>query len=219
MKLLALDTATEQCSVALLNGGRMIARKQRTPRGHADLVLPMVAEVLAEAGLSLTQLDAIAFGRGPGGFTGVRIAVGVAQGLALGANLPLLPISDLAAVAQQVAQPGRDILVCMDARMKEVYWGVFAVGEDGFVTLRGEERVDPPDKVQASVGIAVGTGFAAYPSLSERFAGVEIDADRLPSAAEVAQLAEKAWRSGGGMPPADASPVYLRNQVAQPKRS
>lgn len=219
MKLLALDTATEQCSVALLAGERTILRTQRTPRGHADLVLPMVAEVLDEAGLSLAQLDAIAFGRGPGGFTGVRIAVGVAQGLALGTNLQLIPVSSLAAVAQQVARPGRDILVCMDARMKEVYWGVFVVAEDGFVTLRGEERVDPPENVQATAGIAVGTGFAAYPSLAARFTGLEIDADRLPSAEDIAHLAAKAWRSGGGVAPSAAAPVYLRDQVARPKRS
>src|ERR1700752_3189626 len=133
MKLLAIDTATEQCSAAVRVEGRCVARCVPTPRGHTELILPMVEEVLAEAGLTLKQLDAIAFGRGPGAFTGVRIAIGVAQGLAYASDLPLVPISNLAAVAQQNASGDGDILVCMDARMNEVYWGVFRADADGLV--------------------------------------------------------------------------------------
>jgi tRNA threonylcarbamoyladenosine biosynthesis protein TsaB len=122
MKLLAIDTATETCSVALLIDDRMIERATETQRGHADLVLPMVDAVLAEAGLTLRQLDGPGLRPRPGAFTGVRIAVGVAQGLAYGAQLATVGISDLAAVAQQFAYPAARILVCMDARMNEVYW-------------------------------------------------------------------------------------------------
>src|SRR5690606_25113450 len=121
MKILAIDTATERCSVALCVGARWIERAVDTARGHAEIVLPMVEQVLEEAGVRLAELAGIAYGRGPGAFTGVRIAIGVVQGLAYGADLPTVGISNLAAVAQQVAAPGARILVCMDARMSEVY--------------------------------------------------------------------------------------------------
>src|SRR4029453_2048008 len=125
MKLLAIDTATERCSVALALDGRIVERIADTPRGHADLVLPMVESVLTEGRVQLADLDGLAYGRGPGAFTGVRIAVGVAQGLSFGAGLLTVGVSDLAAVARQVAQAGERVLVCMDARMGEVYWAVF----------------------------------------------------------------------------------------------
>src|ERR1700754_1376826 len=121
MKILAIDTATERCSVALRIDGAVIERSVDTPRGHADLILPMLGELLAEGGVTLKQLDGVAYGRGPGGFTGVRIAVGVVQGLAFGADLLTAGVSNLAAVAQQVAKPGGRLLVCMDARMGEGY--------------------------------------------------------------------------------------------------
>ena len=125
MNILALDTATERCSVALLLGERVIERSVETPRGHADLILPMVEAVLKEGAVELRAVDAIAYGRGPGAFTGVRIAVGVAQGLAFGAGVPTIGVSDLAAVAFQAGAPCEDVLVCMDARMNEVYWACF----------------------------------------------------------------------------------------------
>src|SRR3990170_6623060 len=148
MRLLAIDTATERCSVALRVEGQIIERSIELPRGHADLVLPMVEEVLREGGLQLRDVDGIAYGRGPGAFTGVRIAVGVVQGLAFGANLPTVGVSNLAAVAQQVARDGDRILVCMDARMDQVYWSVFAreSGSELVVSL-APERVDAPDAV------------------------------------------------------------------------
>ena len=127
MKLLALDTATEACSAALLQDDRLIERYELLGRGHAERLLPMVDELLKEAGISLSALDAIAFGRGPGGFTGLRIAAGTVQGLAAGARLPVLPVSDLAAVALAGSQRSgsRRILVCTDARMGQVYWAAF----------------------------------------------------------------------------------------------
>lgn len=128
MKILALDTATEACSVALLVQGRMVAREMEFERGHAEHILPMVDAVLSEAGVRLAALDALAFGRGPGGFTGVRLAASIAQGLAFAADLPVVPISDLAAVAQRAfdVEPSLSrMLVCNDARMQEVYWACY----------------------------------------------------------------------------------------------
>lgn len=219
MKILAIDTATERCSVALRTEERWIERAVDTARGHAEIVLPMVEEVLGEAGVRLPDLDGIAYGRGPGAFTGVRIAIGVVQGLAYGAALPTVGISDLAAVAQQIAAPGARILVCMDARMNEVYWGLFEASDDGYVRAASVERVSPPDSVAAdSVTHAAGTGFAAYPELKARWASASIRDDLLPHALQIAVLAEPAFRAGCGEPATRAQPVYLRDQVVSVKR-
>ena len=140
MKLLALDTATELCSAALWLDGALLTREATRARGHSELILPMIAELLAESGVALSQLDAIAFGRGPGAFTGVRLAAGIAQGLGFAAGLPLLPISDLRALAAQVLLPDgavRHALICQDARMEEVYWGCFERPGDEVLTLGG----------------------------------------------------------------------------------
>ena len=221
MKVLAIDTATERCSVALRIGGEMITREIETPRGHADLILPMVKEVLGEAECSLRQLDGLAYGRGPGAFTGVRIAIGVVQGLAFGADLPTVGISNLAAVAQQVAQPQAHILVCMDARMQEVYWGTFVRGSgNDYVSAVGPERVGAPDTVQTDwvPGVVVGTGFGAYPTLTQRFAEIAAYPTLLPRAREIALLGEWEFAQGRGRPAAEAQPVYLRDNVAVAKK-
>lgn len=222
MKLLALDTATEQCSAALLVGERLYEQRQLTQRGHAELILPMIEALLGEAQLTLNDLDALAFGRGPGAFTGVRIAVGVVQGLALGAGLPVIPVSNLAAVAQQQARPGARVLVCMDARMNEVYWAIFAIDQQGLAIPIADERVSAPEQVvveAVELSMAVGTGFAAYPSLAQRFAALPMDAQRLPRAADIASLAQRAWLRGETVAPEQALPVYLRDRVASPRRS
>jgi tRNA threonylcarbamoyladenosine biosynthesis protein TsaB len=219
MKLLAIDTATERCSVALLIDQRIVERSTETPRGHADLVLPMVEEVLAESGLTLRQLDGLAYGRGPGGFTGVRIAVGVAQGLAYGAQLLTVGISDLAAVAQQFATAGARILVCMDARMNEVYWGRFEATSDGLVRSTTSERVDRPEAVDpGDATVFAGTGLGAYPQLLAGRAPAAIHAAALPHARDIARLASAELRAGRGQPPDQAQPVYLRDQVAVVKQ-
>jgi len=216
MKVLAIDTATERCSVALRIDGQSIDRVIDTPRGHADLILKLVNDVLIEAGVSLRDLDGIAYGRGPGGFTGVRIAIGVVQGLAFGADRATIGVSNLAAVAQQVAKPGERILVCMDARMSEVYWGVFDCGADGLVTAAGIEQVGAPSTVDvgpAELHRAAGTGFAAYPELNERFAALA-PVNLLPRASEIAVLGEAAFTRGEGQAARDAQPIYLRDNVA-----
>jgi tRNA threonylcarbamoyladenosine biosynthesis protein TsaB len=169
VNVLAIDTATENCSAALLIDGSVQSREIEMERGHAERILPMVDAVLAQAGITLRDLDAIAFGRGPGSFTGVRLAVTVTQGLAFGANLGVVPISDLRAVAQGAFRADATLthaLVCNDARMNEVYWACFERGGDGLARLEGEERVSKPSDVKLpegwSTATAVGRGFIAY---------------------------------------------------------
>ncbi len=169
MKVLAIDTATENCSAALLIDGRVQSREIEMERGHAERILPMVDDLLAWAGIELQDLDAIAFGRGPGSFTGVRLAVTVTQGLAFGAGLGVVPISDLRAVAQRALRADATLtraLVCNDARMSEVYWACFERGGDGLARLDGEEHVSKPSEVKLPEGwdtaTAVGRGFIAY---------------------------------------------------------
>lgn len=217
MKILAIDTATERCSVALLTDQGMLERCVETPRGHAELVLPMVDSILAEGAVALAALDAVAYGRGPGAFTGVRIAVSVAQGLAFGAQRLTVGISDLAAVAQQVAQPGAEILVCMDARMGEVYWGAFQCNAaTGLVEAVGEEHVDRPQAVvHGAARVLAGTGFSVYPQLVTP--GAALYAPLRPHAREIARLACAALAAGLGRPAAAAEPVYLRERVASVK--
>jgi tRNA threonylcarbamoyladenosine biosynthesis protein TsaB len=243
VKILALDTATEVCSAALLLDGTLIGHERELGRGHAEYILPMIDELLREAALSLAELDAIAFGRGPGGFTGVRLAASVTQGLAFGSGLPVVPISDLRAVAQRVLdlEPSASrVLVCNDARMNEVYWGCFERDGEGLATHLGKERVAKPAAValpaawtSAADGRSVpsdgsperggrmagGAGFAAYPDLRARLqAQVATIHDRLrPRAHEIARLAVAQVRSGRAVNPEEAIPVYLRDDVVQPR--
>jgi tRNA threonylcarbamoyladenosine biosynthesis protein TsaB len=185
-------------------------------------LLPMVDALLAEGGITLGSLDVIAFGRGPGGFTGVRLAASVAQGLAFGAQVGVVPISDLAAVAQRVVQltPSvRRVLVANDARMKEVYSAWFEV--DG-VLVPGPERVSAPGDVEVPSEInvpwaAAGRGLRAWPALAERCraSGAELHVDLLPRASEVLELARVAAAAGQILDPADALPVYVRDRVAE----
>ena len=222
MKILAFDTATEACSVALGLDDHIIERYVELERGHAEQLLPMVDELLGEGGVPLGALDAIAFGRGPGAFTGVRLAASVAQGLAFGAGLGVAPVSDLAAVARRVIelQPGVNrILVVNDARMREVYWGHFA--GDLRVQAEGDERVSagvdvvlPPES--ARPWAAAGRGLRASPELAERcrVAGAELHPDLLPRAREILLLARPVVAAGDLLPPERALPVYVRDRVA-----
>ncbi|HKZ73380.1 MAG TPA: tRNA (adenosine(37)-N6)-threonylcarbamoyltransferase complex dimerization subunit type 1 TsaB [Steroidobacteraceae bacterium] len=225
MTLLAIDTATEACSAALLRSGELLERYIELDRGHAERILEMVDELLAEGGVVLRDLDAIAFGRGPGAFTGVRLAAAVTQGLAYGAGLPVLPVSDLRAVAQQVfdlAPTATAALVCTDARMKEVYWGCFERGADGLAVASSEERVGSPDTVSipAKSGREVhgaGRGFQAYPALGQRLGGrlASVHPTLLPRAGAIARLGEADRHAGRALPAEQALPVYLRDDVVQ----
>ena len=232
MRILGLDTATEACSAALWVDGAILLREVVTERGHAGLILRMIDELLAEGGASLKTLDAIAFGRGPGSFTGVRLAASVTQGLAFGAGLPVVAVSDLRAVAQRaLAQPmdnslaTRRLLVCNDARMHEVYWACFELESDELVMPAGLEHVDKPadvdlpDSWSQTPVHGAGRGFAAYPELRARMAGRlgKIDDELLPRASEIAVLAAPEVRAGRVIAAEQAFPVYLRDNVARPK--
>jgi tRNA threonylcarbamoyladenosine biosynthesis protein TsaB len=224
VKLLALDTSTELCSAALWLDGHCSTREVSRERGHGELILSMIDELLTEADIGLRQLDAIAFGRGPGGFTGLRLGVGVAQGLGFAAGLPLLPISDLRAIAAQVllraAAPPRT-LVCQDARMNEVYWGCFErLGEA--VNAVGPEAVANPASVTLPAVwsdtpvCGAGSGFAAYARLLTPVSATltEVHPGLRPRAREIALLAAHEGLVNA-VPAEQAQPVYLRDQVAQ----
>jgi tRNA threonylcarbamoyladenosine biosynthesis protein TsaB len=222
MKILAIDTATELCSVALSLDSRLLVREIETDRGHAAHLLPMIDELLSEAGVALHDVDAIAFGRGPGGFTGVRLAASVAQGLAFGAGLSVVPVSDLRAVAQRAFELDAGltrVLVCNDARMHEIYWACFARAAPGLALLQGDEHVGPASQVRLPAGwngvvAGVGRGFRIYPELAH-LVGMAYD-DLLPRAAEIAKLALPEIAAGRSVPPEQAIPVYLRDDVARP---
>ena len=224
MKILALDTATEACSVALGLEGRVLERYIEIERGHAEQLLPMIDEVLAEGGIALGALDAIAFGRGPGGFTGVRLAASVVQGLAFGAGLGVVPVSNLAAVAQRAADlhpEARRVLAVNDARMREVYWAEFAVS--GLVKVHGAEQVTAaaavvlPSEDSDSPWVAVGRGLLAWPELAGRCRarGAIVLETLLPRAREILNLAIPTVSAGLALPPDQALPVYVRERVAE----
>lgn len=218
MKLLAIETATEACSVALFLDGGVRERFEIAPRRHAELTLPWAEQLLADSGVSKSQLDAIAIGRGPGAFTGVRLAIAIGQGIALALDRPIVPVSTLAALALQAAGPR--VLAAIDARMGEVYAAAFEL-RDGDALALESERVLSPEAVALPEPAAgwqgVGTGFAAQDHALAQRAGAHfasIDAAALPHAADVARLAALAFARGETMPPEFAEPAYLRDHVA-----
>ena len=222
-KLLSIETSAESCSVALNVTGETLEKFEHEPRRHAELILPMVRSLLAEAEWTLGQLDGVAFGRGPGSFTSLRIGIGVVQGLAWGADLPVVPVSSLAAVAQVAVDRGLPsgvyrICVAMDARMQEVYTADFEIDVDGFVISSGDERVCPPSQVhsgETSGVCAAGNGFEVYPELEELAAVMNICLpDCWPRAGAVSRLANRWLESNKPLPADQAQPVYIRNQVA-----
>lgn len=226
MKLLAFELATERCSVALLDGGE-VHQLADTGNRPSRRILAMADELLGEAGLHPPELDAIAFGRGPGAFTGLRIAAGVAQGLAFGAELPVVPVSSLAALAQRACEDHdiERVVAVLDARMNEIYAGAFRVAGNGLVEAAGEERLQPPETLELPPDDArpwhgAGPGWTAYPALQAHessLAGVLPDV--YPDAAAVARLAAVQFAEHGGIDPAAAAPVYLRDTVAWRKSS
>ncbi len=217
MKLLAFETATEACSVALWIDGDVRERFEIAPRRHAELSLPWAEQLLAEAGLAKSQLDAVAVGRGPGAFTGVRLAIAIAQGIALALDRPVVPVSTLAVLAMQ--SQGERILAAIDARMGEVYFGAFQrLGGD--MVAASDEVVVRPDATPFPLDGAwhgVGTGFAAADGVlcTQLQAQLQsLDASALPHAADVARLAVLAFARGEALPPERIEPAYLRNNVA-----
>lgn len=222
MKLLAVDTATQACSAALFLDGEVVEKFTLAPRQHTQLILPMIDTLMTDAGLMPEQLDAVAFGCGPGSFTGVRIATSIIHGIAFGADLPVVPVSTLAAIAQDYFNQGNEkrAFVAMDARMQEIFWGVYQKGQDGYACLSGEETVAPATEVifPAIAGVGLGSGWKTYQAeLMQRLAPwvVAVDADVLPKSAAIAQLGAAAYRSNKAVPVEQALPVYLRNKVAK----
>jgi tRNA threonylcarbamoyladenosine biosynthesis protein TsaB len=224
MRLLALDTAADWCSVALWQDGKISSREARAERGHGGQVLTLIDALLAEAGTALGALDALAFGRGPGAFTGLRLAASVTQGLAFATGIPVIPVSDLRALAQQVLLPPHQdarVLVCHDARMGEVYWA-------GFCSVGGCARADTPEYVAApkdmieaaaswlgaGAACGAGSGFAAYPELSVLGPRLQVlRADIHPRAREIVLLAATDGLAAA-VPAEHALPVYVRDNVA-----
>lgn len=223
MKLLALDTATDACSAAAYGDGLVHECFELAPRRHAQLLLSMVDEVLARAGWDLSDLDAVAFGRGPGSFTGVRIATSTAQGLAFGAELPVVPVSSLGALAQAAfgIHGARRCAAAFDARMNEVYFGAFEIDADGTARPVTQERVCAPEEVPSLDGddwIGVGSGWAVHEArlkarLGERIQ--KIHAATYPRARDVAVQAAAGLRRGEAVSAEAALPVYLRDRVTQ----
>lgn len=225
LKILAVDTATEACSAALMVGDKVFSRWEEAPRDHTRKILPMVQALLDEAGITLDKLDAIAFGRGPGSFTGVRIGIGVAQGLAFGAGVPLIGISTLAAMAQGAhrLEGAERVLTAIDARMDEVYFGHYEL-IDGRIQLVGEEVVSGPAALVEARGklsgrfTCVGTGFETYGETLKALADeLVVSQVRFPAAEDMLPLARTAWLAGEAVAVEQATPVYLRDKVTWKK--
>lgn len=233
-RLLALDTATEACSVATWVDGVVQSQYAELGRGHGERILPMIDAALASAKLRLAQLDAIAFGCGPGGFTGVRLACSVTQGLAFGAQLQVVPISNLRALAAralQLAPAAQQVWVCADARMREVYFAVYGRGRDASAELVGTEAVGPAATAlahfrESKSGVPnrsdlalAGRGWQAYSELLDaagvvKQQGAAVFDALLPSAEDIVRLGVRDTSAGLARPASGALPVYLRDNVA-----
>jgi len=221
LKLLAVETSTEACSAALSIDGEIIERFELAPREHTKLILPMIDSLLADAELKPQQLDGLAFSRGPGSFTGVRISTGVIQGIAFGADLPVVPVSTLAAIAQNYFKHGDNdcVFTAMDARMGEIFWGVYIKDEQGYAELMGDEAVTLAENIvfPDNQGIGLGSGWGVYQQqlsdqLGNQLKAVEID--HLPRASAIAALGVYGFNSQA-VSVENAMPVYLRDKVAK----
>ena len=219
MRILSLETSTEQGSCALWRAGEVLERTCPAGRAHSETLLPLVGELFAEAGIALAQIDGIAFGCGPGAFTGLRVACGLAQGLAVAADLPLLPVVSLEAMA--AASGEGEVLSLLDARMHEVYCAHYRRLETGAGAwqLQGEIAVLPPSEIvfPETVRAACGNALRAYPELAARMDGQgwAIHAGILPTARWLAYLAAPRLAAGAGIDPAAAAPLYIRDKVAK----
>ena len=215
--ILAVETSTELASVALLQNDRLLAREASQVQTHSQSLLPMVQALLADAGIRLADCDAIAFGAGPGSFTGVRTACGVVQGLAFGAGLPVVSVGTLDAMAEACREKtgALDVLCVLDARMGEVYWAQFRHGAGGWQTVVAPRLSSPAEVAPGGPVLACGNGLAAY---ADAFSGRDFMAGAaagiMPHAAQIAALARLAVARGDTLEASAAQPVYLRNKVA-----
>ncbi|MGR8929038.1 MAG: tRNA (adenosine(37)-N6)-threonylcarbamoyltransferase complex dimerization subunit type 1 TsaB [Gammaproteobacteria bacterium] len=223
MKILAVETSTDACSAALFIDGEIRENFQIAPRQHTKLILPMIDALMAQAQLKPRQLDALALSRGPGSFTGVRIATGVVHGIAFGADLPVALVSTLAAIAQDFFNRNDGVEVsytAMDARMDEIFWGVYRRNELGLASLIGQEAVTPAVEAICPdlAGFGVGSGWNVHGEvlsvkLGKRLLGVE--SEIWPHAACIAQIGAYEFANGQAVPVERAMPVYLRDKVAK----
>ncbi len=231
MNYLALDASTEACSVALQANGKVYSRYELCPQSHSLHLLPMIDAVLNEANIKLAELDGLIFGQGPGSFTGVRIGVGVAQGLAFSANLPVVGVSSLQAMAQQayIKHDEKNVIAAIDARMAEVYNGYFVLDEDNLMQAQQAEAVTPPEQlaehlsaVVATSFYAVGTGWDAYSEkLGEKFSALKTNDGSpdilFPTAEAMLAIGKVKLEQGQGVSAEDAQPVYVRDTVSWKK--
>lgn len=221
MKLIALETSTRRLSVVLWLDGKFIERTEDIPNGGSERLLPWVSEMLAEAGLAFRDLDAIAFGAGPGGFTGLRLACGVAQGLAFGLDLPVLGVSSLEALALAAYRGSagtEHLFACVDARMGEVYCAAYRVHDEVSETLmapllKAPQAVSIQGLPNSGAWIGCGEGFLSYPALLD-IEWAEVRSDCWPTAAAVARLAAVRLAGGEGVTAGLAVPLYVRDKVA-----
>jgi len=217
MKILALETSTEYCSVALWQDGSVISRSELVGQKHSEWLMPMLGLLLKEVGVTLAQCDGVALGSGPGSFTGVRIACGVTQGLAFGAELPVACICTLLALAEGSGQPR--VIAALDARMGEIYFAAYQRTEEGWLAVC-EPCLCKPEAAPLVSGtgwFGAGSGFAAYgEALQARYAGMMsgVDAAAVPQAAAIAVLGAAQFAQGLGVDAARALPLYLRDKVA-----
>jgi len=217
IKILAIDTSTDACSAALLHGDKLIDRFVVAPQKHTSFILPMVDELLAEAELTLSQLDVVTFGSGPGSFTGARLAASIVQGFAFASSLPVVKISTLRTLAQQafVEFDAKNVFVVTDARMGEVYWGEYQVDDKGVMCALKPDRLIKPHEIefiQQNEFVGVGNGFEVYKDLfRDRIKVLPI---KYPQASQVARLAAYDFARGLMVAPEKALPTYLREKVA-----
>lgn len=217
MKLLAFDTSTEYLSLALWRDGDVLARDLLAGQRHSQLLLPMLHEMLAETGLTLQALDAIAYGEGPGSFTGLRIGCGVAQGLAYGANLPVVSVGTLLALAQQAGQDR--VIACLDARMGEVYHATYQRIDGRWQTIHEPGLYRPQDvpAVDSTGWCGIGSGWATHGEVLDACYGAQVRQrmpQAFPHARDIAVLAAEKLAGGLAVKAAEAAPTYIRNKVA-----
>ena len=219
MQILALDTSTEFLSLALSLNGRVFSRDIHAGQSHSTQILPVLRELLDEAKINLKELDGIAFGAGPGSFTGLRIACGVAQGLAFGSNLPVVEVSTLEALAQQSGE--QKVITCLDARMGEVYYAAYIKNGEVWNEVHAP-ALYKPDQVPSLIGndwVGIGTGWTAYSEALQKAYTAQLKTNPLtenvhPTAVAIAELALPLFAADKAKPAHEVAPLYIRNKVA-----
>lgn len=222
MKILAIDTSTEACSAALYLDGELIERYLVAPRKHIELLKPMVDEVMTEAEVDVNDLTGLAFGAGPGSFAGLRVACAFVQGMGAALEIPIVPVSSLMAMAQQVLDnhPDRTVLVMMDAKMKEVYWGVYRLEDKEVIRVLPEQvtKITDIPSFTGIVGLAniigAGDGWAVAPNWLEALQPEFVESNVYPRAGEIALLSIDDFENGMALDADQVSPIYLRNNIA-----